>query len=598
MASSAKKRQYDESYIQYGFTAIDKNGCEFPQCVICHKVLSVECMKPRFLKRHLNSCHPNVKSKSTAFFKQKEEGLKRARLDRSGHFSQQNEAGLRASYMVSLRIAQEKKPHNIAEKLIVPCCKDIIRCVIGCNAEQKVTSVPLSNDTVHRRIVDMSDDVKQQVIAEIKGASLGKFALQLDESTDVAACAQLLVFVRYVNGEDFKEDFLFCHTLDSTTRGEDIFNEVSNFFEREGLSWNNVCACTTDGAPAMLGRRSGFRGKVTEANPKTRHLHCMLHRYALASKTLPPGLRSVLDDVVSMVNTIKSSALNTRLFSLMCQELGNDHEVLLFHTEVRWLSRGNVVTRVESLKEELTEFFKRDSKTKSREFIQKLSDSQWLQKLAYLTDIFLRLNSLNLSLQGRFATVIDFMDKLRSFTMKLELWERKVKDGNLSMFENLDEALGKNKNAGNVDVMQLVQAHLASLRMELQSYFPELSELESKLIRNPFIVNVHLLPDNMQEEFLELVNDSAAKDAFETLTLTKFWSKMSEIYPVVSDVVLNSLLMFPSTYLCEQGFSTLLNMKTKYRSRLNMEHDLRVCLSNVAPRIEKLVCNKQAQPSH
>lgn len=121
-----------------------------------------------------------------------------------------------------------------------------------------------------------------------------------------------------------------------------------------------------------------------------------------------------------------------------------------------------------------------------------------------------------------------------------------------------------------------------------------MSELESKLIRNPFIVNVHLHPDSMQEEFLELVNDSVAKDAFETLSLTKFWSTMSETYPVVSDVVLNSLLMFPSTYLCEQGFSTLLNMKTKHRSR----HDLRVCLSNTAPRIEKLVCNKQAQPSH
>ncbi|XP_045112295.1 protein FAM200B-like [Portunus trituberculatus] len=110
--------------------------------------------------------------------------------------------------------------------------------------------------------------------------------------------------------------------------------------------------------------------------------------------------------------------------------------------------------------------------------------------------------------------------------MKLELWEGKVKDGNLSMFEHLGEALDKSQNTGKQDVMQLVQSHLASLRMELQSYFPELSELESKLIRNPFIVNVHLLPDNMQEEFLELVNDSVAKDAFETLSLTKFWAKM------------------------------------------------------------------------
>ena len=51
---------------------------------------------------------------------------------------------------------------------------------------------------------------------------------------------------------------------------------------------------------------------------------------------------------------------------------------------------------------------------------------------------------------------------------------------------------------------------------------------------------------------------------FETVTLTKFWTKRSVTYPVVSDIVLNSLLMFPSTYLCKQGFSTLLNMKNKH----------------------------------
>ena len=111
---------------------------------------------------------------------------------------------------------------------------------------------------------------------------------------------------------------------------------------------------------------------------------------------------------------------------------------------------------------------------------------------------------------------------------------------------------------------QLVQAHLASLQKELQSYFPELNEIESKLIQNPFVVNVQFLPDSIQEEFLDLVNNSFAKKAFATLTLTKFWTKISVTYPVVSDVVLNSLLMFPSTYLCKQGFSSLLNMKNKH----------------------------------
>ena len=82
----------------------------------------------------------------------------------------------------------------------------------------------------------MSDNAKQQVIALLKEAPLGKFSIQLDEPTDVAACAKLTVFARYISGEDFKENFLFCHAIDSTTRGENIFNKVSNFFEREGLS--------------------------------------------------------------------------------------------------------------------------------------------------------------------------------------------------------------------------------------------------------------------------------------------------------------------------------------------------------------------------
>ena len=107
------------------------------------------------------------------------------------------------------------------------------------------------------------------------------------------------------------------------------------------------------------------------------------------------------------------------------------------------------------------------------------------------------INILNLSLQERFYTVIDFMDKLRSFIMKVDLWKNRVKDGNLSMFKNLDETLSKNKITENLDVTQLVQAHLVSLRMELQSYFPELSEVESKLIRNPFIVNVQSLRDSI-----------------------------------------------------------------------------------------------------
>ncbi|KAI6649594.1 hypothetical protein LOD99_6760 [Oopsacas minuta] len=343
---SAKKRKYNEDYIKYGFTSILKEGRELPQCVICYKVLSEGSMKPSFLKCHLSGCHPNLADRDIDFYKHQEVGVKRIRLEHRGQLSQQTQAGLRASYMVALRIAQEKKPHTIAENLILPCCKDIVHCILGDSAEKKLASLPLSNDTIKHRITDMVDDVEQQVVAEILGAPLNTFSIQLDESTDVSSCAQLLVFARYIKDRDFKEEFLFCHCLETTTKGEDVFQQVSDYFDRMGLSWKNVSACTTEDAPAMLGIHSGFRARVKTVNPVSKHNHCMIHRYPLASKTLPSDLKLVLDDVVTMVNFIKSSALNTHVFRLLCQELYIDHQNFLFYTEVHWLSRGNMLSRV------------------------------------------------------------------------------------------------------------------------------------------------------------------------------------------------------------------------------------------------------------
>ena len=87
--------------------------------------------------------------------------------------------------------------------------------------------------------------------------------------------------------------------------------------------------------------------------------------------------------------------------------------------------------------------------------------------------------------------------------MKLGLWERKAKDGILDVFENLTTVLEGEKI--KKVIMGVVQAHLSCLKEEFRSYFPDLSELDLKLIRNRFIVDVTLLPDDVQEEFIELV---------------------------------------------------------------------------------------------
>ena len=49
-------------------------------------------------------------------------------------------------------------------------------------------------------------------------------------------------------------------------------------------------------------------------------------------------------------------------------------------------------------------------------------DDMWLSTLAYLSNVFSKLNELNLSLQGNSLTVLSAHDKIKGFERKLGLW--------------------------------------------------------------------------------------------------------------------------------------------------------------------------------
>jgi hypothetical protein len=61
---------------------------------------------------------------------------------------------------------------------------------------------------------------------------------------------------------------------------------------------------------------------------------------------IAPELNKVLQEAVTVMNFIRSRALNSRLFSKLCKAIGSDHDKLLLHAEVRWLSRGRVLRRL------------------------------------------------------------------------------------------------------------------------------------------------------------------------------------------------------------------------------------------------------------
>ena len=113
-----------------------------------------------------------------------------------------------------------------------------------------------------------------------------------------------------------------------------------------------------DGAPSMMGYKKGFMSFVKKENKNISVVHCLYHRENLAAKEIQEDLTIVFKQVVSVVNFIKSRPLHTRLFHELCDEMGTEHNGFLFHSNIRWLSRGKVLERVANLQNEIKRLFK------------------------------------------------------------------------------------------------------------------------------------------------------------------------------------------------------------------------------------------------
>ena len=98
---------------------------------------------------------------------------------------------------------------------------------------------------------------------------------------------------------------------------------------------------------------------------------------------------------VKIDNAVRSRLLNSRQFRRsLCENMDSQHDHLLLHTKIRWLSRGKVLFHLFKLREE-TKLFLKEINYLMSEF---LLDKAWLRNLAKLGDIFGRFHELDISL--------------------------------------------------------------------------------------------------------------------------------------------------------------------------------------------------------
>ena len=160
------------------------------------------------------------------------------------------------------------------------------------------------------------------------------------------------------------------------------------------------------------------------------------------------------------------------------------------------------------------------------------------------------------------------------------MWQQRVKDGNIDSFENLKSFIEVNKLQNTV--IPCMEAHFSALQKHFQRYFPVQDPKEYDWIHDPFSATPPADFSTAQEEqFIDVTSDSTMRLQFQSKTLAAFWIGAEKDYPLLGKRALTILLPFATSYLCEIGSSAVASIKTKYGSKLDIENELRVAVSQL-----------------
>ncbi|XP_074498629.1 general transcription factor II-I repeat domain-containing protein 2-like [Sebastes fasciatus] len=374
-----------------------------------------------------------------------------------------------------------------------------------------------------------------------------------------------------------------------------MFEAVSDAIDKMGLKWDKLCGVTTDGAPAMTGERKGMASmvcaKVRESGGEAVKMHCIIHQEALCAKTVQLG--DVMNTVVKTVNIIRARGLHHREFQAFLSDVDAEYGDLLYHSEVRWLSRGSVLQRFYSLRSEIDPFLKEKDRP-----LHELSDPLWLADLAFLVDLTGHLNTLNKSLQGKDQLVPQLYAHMKAFCVKLRLFETQLRNFNVAHFPTLSEVKVAFPEVNLSAKKGKYVSVITSLMTEFSQRFQDFSaiEKEMKLFSTPFLMDAEEVEESLQLELIEMQCDDSLKNQHQLLPLPDFYRSLEEAkFPLMRRHAKRMMSLFGSTYICEQTFSLLTLNKSRLRTKMTDSHlcdVLRISTTKLTPDLPAILQSK------
>lgn len=324
--------------------------------------------------------------------------------------------------------------------------------------------------------------------------------------------------------------------------------------------------------------------------------HCILHHQNLCAKSAV--LQDTINKCIAIVNYIRGNAMRHRIFRHL---LALDEETysidLPYYCKVRWLSTGQILKKVLSLKSNILNFY-----INQGTFCY-LSDDNFCRNVAFLSDIMTLQNNLNVCLQGKTKHIYEMWQKIQGFRKKLILLTRMLSDSNINAehFPELTNLL-KEKKQDNKNFEEYVDV-LKILINEYTERFSDFDEriLEMQLVYEPHLVDVYEAPPELQNELIEFGENNIIKSHFnDKKDPIEIWKNAIE-YPLLQENARRILSCFGSTYCCESTFSLMSKIKTNLRTQItdiHLEDQLRLRVAQIEPDFKLLSSKKPTQRSN
>jgi hypothetical protein len=253
----------------------------------------------------------------------------------------------------------------------------------------------------------MADIIKNKIAPYARGKLVekmnsSKFAIIIDETTDVSSKKSLVIAVRFFDNEAKKvKDHHFAFVELESSTAESIFNGILGLFKANNVVMNNLTGFASDNASVMMGDIKGVKSRFLDILPNLFVMPCISHSLHLcASKActvLPSDLERLCHEIY---NYFAHSAKRQKSYIHFQEFTNTEPHRLLRPCQTRWLSLEMVVHRICEQWAALTLYFRAEDledKHPSAVFILSCLDKQlyliYFKFLKHILSMVVKLNT-------------------------------------------------------------------------------------------------------------------------------------------------------------------------------------------------------------